>query len=118
MEAGQLDGESVYRIHARPARSRNYERVTFTVAKSDSALLNVLYYKRDAEEAYRVVEAPREHMIVLDGHVLPTRLTVENRMRGTRTDVQLSKMRTDIEIPTRIFSVRTLESRSPIPQAP
>lgn len=118
MESSQVDGEAIYEIHARPARLGNYERVIFTVAKDDFALLNIRYFKRGAEDPYRVIDAPREFMTELDGHVLPTRLSVENRIRGTRTDVLLSKMSTSIPIPNRIFSVRTLESKAPLPQAP
>ncbi len=118
MESSQVDGEAIYEIHARPARLGNYERVIFAVAKDDFALLNIRYFKRGAEEPYRVIDAPRKFMTELGGHVLPTRLSVENRMRGTRTDVLLSKMSTNIPIPNRIFSVRTLESKAPLPQAP
>lgn len=117
METGWLREESVYRIQARPARIDNYARVVFTIAQNDFALLEVRYYKRSAEAPYRIIRAPREHMISLSGHVLPTRINVENTMRGTETDVLLTKMRTDVEIPTRIFSVRTLESRAPLPRA-
>ena len=118
MESTDVGGEAVYEIHARPVRLGNYERVIFTVAKDDFALLNVRYFKRNAEEPYRVIDAPREFMTELGGHVLPTRLSVENRMRGTRTDVRLSKMSTSVPIPNRIFSVRTLESKAPLPQVP
>lgn len=118
VEEAEFGGEAVYRVHARPARRGNYARVIFTVAQSDSALLKIRYYKRDAEGPYRVIQAPRTDMVLLGGHVLPTRLSVENRIRGTRTDVELSKMSVDLEIPTRIFSVRTLESRAPLPQLP
>ena len=116
MEEGLLEGEPIYRIHTRPARGGNYARAIFTVARKDHALLNVQYFKRDTDDPYRVIDAPRKDMVVLDGHVLPTRISVENRMRGTRTDVLMTKMSTEIKIPNRIFSVRTLEARSPIPQ--
>jgi len=118
MEEGALGGEATYRIKARPVRRENYEQVTFVVAQQDFALLNIQYYKRGADEAFRIIDAPREDMVVLGGHVLPTRINVKNHMRGTRTEVLLTKMSTDLEIPDRIFSVRTLEAKSPIPQLP
>ena len=111
-------GEAIYRIKARPSRRENYEQVIFAVAQKDAALLNIQYYKRGSNEAFRIIDAPREDMVVLGGHVLPTRINVENHVRGTRTEVLLTKMSADHEIPDRIFSVRTLESRSPIPQLP
>ncbi len=116
MEAEQLDGEPVYKIRARPARPENYARVDFTVAQSDGALLKIQYSKRNAEHPYRVLRALREHMINLGGHVLPTQIRVENTSRGTHTEVRLTQMSIDLEIPTRIFSVRTLESRAPLPR--
>jgi len=117
MEVEQLGEESVYQIQTRPARVENYARAVFTIAQSDYALLEIQYFKRGTEAPFRIIRAPREHMTVLDGHVLPTRINVENTMRGTQTEVLFSKMRTDVEIPTRIFSVRTLESRAPLPRA-
>jgi hypothetical protein len=96
----------------------NCARVIFTVAQSDSGLLKIRCYKRDAEDSYRVIQAPRTDRVLLGGHVLPTRLSVEDRIRGTRTDVELSKVSVDLEIPSRIFSVRTFESRAPLPQLP
>jgi len=116
MEAEHLDGEPVYKIRARPARPQNYARVDFTVAQSDGALLKIQYSKRNAEHPYRVLRALREHMINLGGHVLPTQIRVENTSRGTHTEVRLTQMSIDLEIPTRIFSVRTLESRAPLPR--
>ena len=116
MEAEHLGGEPVYKIRARPARPENYARVDFTVAQSDGALLKIQYSKRNAEDPYRVLRALREHMIDLGGHVLPTQIRVDNTSRGTHTEVRLTQMSIDLEIPTRIFSVRTLESRAPLPR--
>ena len=116
MEAEHLGGEPVYKIRARPARPENYARVDFTVAQSDGALLKIQYSKRNAEHPYRVLRALREHMINLGGHVLPTLIRVDNTSRGTHTEVRLTQMSIDLEIPTRIFSVRTLESRAPLPR--
>jgi hypothetical protein len=110
------DGERAYVVHARPARKGNYARAVFTIAKADSALLGVDYYKRNAEEPYRVIEAPRAEMVRMGDHILPTHLSVENRVRGTRTEVYLEKMSVDVDIPRRVFSVRTLESRAPLPR--
>lgn len=115
MEAGEFDGEPVYHVHVRPNRRYNYARAIFTIAQSDSAMLQTRYYKRDTDEPYRVIAAPRAHMVDLAGHVLPTRLKVENHMRGTHTEVQLSDLDIELEIPNRIFSVRTLESKAPLP---
>ena len=115
IEEGELNGEPVYQVHVRPNRRYNYARATFTIAQADSAILQTRYYKRGTDEPYRVIAAPRAHMVDLSGHVLPTRLKVENRMRGTYTDVQLSNLDIERKIPNRIFSVRTLEQKRPLP---
>ena len=115
IEEGELNGEAVYQVHVRPNRRYNYARATFTIAQTDSAILQTRYYKRGTDEPYRVIAAPRAHMVDLAGHVLPTRLKVENRMRGTHTEVQLSNLDIELEIPNRIFSVRTLEQERPLP---
>ncbi|MFP6641363.1 MAG: outer membrane lipoprotein-sorting protein [Myxococcota bacterium] len=117
IEHGTLEGEAVYRIHARPKRRSNYERVVFTIAEKDGAMLGSAYFKRDAKEPYRVLTAPRSHMIESGGHVLPTRMRDENIMRGTYTEVALHDLRTDEKIDDRIFSIKTLESRRDLPGA-
>ena len=112
-----IDGEPTFRIHASPKRRFNYDRVVFTIAEKDGAILGADYFKRGADEPYRVLSAPRSHMIESGGHVLPTFMRVENRMKGSHTDVALRNLRTDQEIDDRIFSVRTLESRRDLPGA-
>mgnify|MGYP002819248396 CR=1 FL=1 len=110
-----LDAEPILRIHARPKRRFNYDRVVFIIAENDGAILGAEYFKRGSDEPYRVLSAPRSHMVETGGHVLPTRMRVENRMKGSHTDVALHNLRTDQEIDDRIFSVRTLESGRDLP---
>lgn len=115
IERDTLAGEPVYRIDASPKRRLNYDRVVFSIAESDGAMLGSAYFKREANEPYRVLSAPRGHMIKSGGHVLPTRMRVENRMRGSHTEVALHDLRTDREIDDRIFSIKTLESKRDLP---
>ena len=42
-------------------------------------------------------------------------MSYPHHMRGTHTEVQLSDLDIELEIPNRIFSVRTLESKAPLP---
>ena len=51
------------------------------------------------------------------GHTLPTRLIVENLARGTTTEVMYHDLAVNTEIDDRIFSIRTLEQKGPIPTA-
>jgi len=113
--SGERAGEPVYLIDARPRRRGNYERVRFALATSDLAILEAEYFKRNAEQAYRVIRVPRETLIAQDGHVLPTRILVESRDRGTTTEVRLGDLRINPKIDARLFSVKTLQSRRPLP---
>lgn len=115
IQAGKRAGEPVHLIDARPRRRYNYERVRFALATSDLSILETEYFKRNAKEPYRVIRAPRETMVSQDGHVLPTRILVESRDRGTTTEVVLSNLRINPDIDARLFSVKTLQSQRPLP---
>ncbi len=107
-------GEDAYLVEGRPRRRYNYARARFIIAQADLAILEVQYFKRGAEEPYRVVTAHRGSMVEQDGHVLPTRLSVSNRARGTTTEVVLSHLRINPEIDDHAFSLQALESQRPL----
>jgi hypothetical protein len=79
------------------------------VAKRDSAILEVRYFKRGGEAPSRLIQAQRESMTVLTGHVLPTRLIVENTIRGTSTEVIFRNLVVNPLIDDREFSLSALE---------
>ena len=108
-------GEPSYLIEARPRRSYNYAAVHFVVAKSDLAILSASYFKRTANRPFRIVTASRSGMIIRDGLVLPTRLTVRNLDRGTRTEVHLTKLAIDPPIDDHLFSLQALQAQRPLP---
>ena len=108
-------GEAVYLIEARPKRKTTYARVVFVIAKSDYAILETHYYKRDQEEPFRIYTAPREAMITEDGHVIPTRLRVVDKIRRSSTDIEFTNLKINPPLDDRLFSVRTLESKRPLP---
>jgi hypothetical protein len=85
--------------------------VDFVVAKRDSAILEIRYFKRGEEAPSRLIRAPRESMTVLKGHVLPTRLIVQNTMRGTTTEVIFRNLTVDPTIDDREFSLGALDRR-------
>jgi len=114
---GQLDGEPTTLLRARPHLAQAYYEVVFWIAQSDQAILQAHYFKRGAEEPYRTIAAPRVSMLEAGGHTLPTRLIVENRARGTTTEVVYHDLDVDSEIDDRIFSIRTLEQKVRIPSA-
>ena len=107
-------GERVHRIEALPKRPYHYARVRFTLAVADLAILETEYFKRDADAPYRVIRAPRASMVTQGGHVLPTRLVVESRDRGTTTEVRIG-LRVEPKLEPHLFSVKTLQSQRPLP---
>lgn len=117
LSEGVIDGEPTHVLRARPRLPQAYHEVVFWVAQSDQAILRAHYLKRGASEPYRTITAPRASMQKLNGHTLPTRLVVENFARGTTTEVNYHDLTVDSEIDDRIFSIRTLEQKAPIPGA-
>jgi hypothetical protein len=117
LEVADLGGEAVYLIWGKLIRRGAYARVQFVVAQSDGALLEARFYKRGQESAYRAITAPRDTMIQREGHVLPTRLTVRDELRGTQTEVLVNNLQINPPINDRVFTVATLEQerRLPIP---
>ena len=66
-------------------------------------------------DQYREVSSPRRQMVAEGGHVLPTRLTVFNRIRGTSTEVRFDHLRVNPEIDDRLFTVTMLERDRDLP---
>ncbi|MEE8163941.1 MAG: outer membrane lipoprotein-sorting protein [Myxococcota bacterium] len=109
MEASRWQGEAVFLVSARSLKDFSHARVVFVVARSDAAILETRYYKRGQDEAYRLISSPRGQMVAQEGHVLPTRLTVYNRIRGTSTEVIFENLRVNPKLDDRLFSVTMLE---------
>jgi len=101
-------GERSYEVTTVPVEQRNYEKATFHIARSDFAILETEFFKRSAASPYRVIRAPRESMARLGGHILPTRLRVENRFAKSWTEVEFHQLRVDRKIDDRLFSVGNL----------
>ncbi len=118
MEAGTSNGELVYVISGRSLREFNYARIVFIVSQSDGAILETQHFKRGQETPFRVISAPRGGMVEKDGHVLPTRLTVYNRLRGTSTEVTFENLRINPPIDDHLFSVSSLERDRDLPIDP
>ena len=107
----EVQGEASIVIAARPREARSYHEVRFWIAASDGAILKAHFFKRRSDEPFRTIVAPRSAMLEADGHVLPTKLVVENRARGTTTEIHYRRLRVNPEIDDRLFSVRTLEQK-------
>jgi hypothetical protein len=115
LETGSHRGEPVYVIRARSRRDFSYSHVVFHVARGDGAILLATYFKSGTELPFRLIEAPRPFMVERRGHVLPTRLIVRNRLRGTTTRVEFEELKVDPPIDPHIFSSTTLDLQRDLP---
>ncbi len=115
VETRNVDGEPVYLIRARSRRDFSYSEVLFVIAQSDAAILEIRYFKEGESSPYRAVSAPRRFMVEQDGHVLPTRMTVHNYVRGTMTEVTFEDLKVNPPIDDSLFSLVTLEQERKLP---
>jgi hypothetical protein len=109
VQTQRVGEEPAFLVRAHPLKDPAYDHLDFLVAKRDSAILEVRYFKRGGEAPSRLIQAPRESMIVLTGHVLPTRLVVGNPIRGTSTEVIFRNLVVNPPIDDREFSLGALE---------
>ena len=105
-----VEGEPVHLITARPRNPQTYQRITFRVARSDLAILELRYYKAGDAPASRIVRFPRASIHSSGGNLVPTRIHVANTIRGSETEVQISELEVNPEIDDRVFSIVTLRS--------
>lgn len=113
--AAALEGERVQVVEGRPRFDSAYERAVFSVAESDGSILETRYYKRGAEEPFKIIRAPRAETRRFGDHVLPTFLVVENLARGTRTEVRIRELEIDPELDDGLFTASAIEVGRPIP---
>lgn len=105
----QIGGEKTLLVRARPRSWSGYAHVDFLVASVDRAILEARYYKAGQPEPYRIIETPRASFQTGEGYVLPTRLRVSNRIRGTTTEVVIRNLVVNPDVEDREFSPWMLE---------
>lgn len=114
LEAGAWEGEETDRVRAKPLRDYSYAAVEFEIARADHAILVTRYFKRDQDEPYRLIIAPREDIVSGDGHLFPSRLTVQSLRRGSSTEVFFRQLKINPSIDDRVFSIGALEQHREI----
>lgn len=107
--AEEIDGEPVYVVRARPRRPAAWVAIDFAVAVRDFAILEQRSFAREEGGPFRVLRAPRAHMVRAGGHVLPGRLHVIDRRRRSTTEVTFSELRVDPGLDPELFRVGSLE---------
>lgn len=111
----RVRGEEVRVLTTLPRFDAGYERLEFWIAVRDDAILETRTFKRGSPDPDRSVRMPRPSMVRIGGHSLPTRMTVENRARGTRTEVRIEDLVVDPGLDDTLFTSAAIEVGRPIP---
>lgn len=110
-----IQGEAGYAIRCKPKYESGHSHAVYFVAKSDHAILEVRYFRKGRDEPIKVQRVPRDKMVSIGNHIVPTQLWVENRLRNTETEVRFSQIRIDPELKNSLFSRSALEIGRRIP---
>ncbi len=115
----KVEGEPVQRILVRPLIDRGYDRLELAIAERDFAILEYLHFTTAQDAAPSLVaRAVREDMVVLDGHVLPTRLRYEDRALAQVTVVSIRHSPIPPDAPDTLFDPRSFHRPRTAPLAP
>lgn len=112
---GKLD-EETYSLRVQPTiESSAYDQVEFEISKKDFFLLQTSYFRGESTEPIRRITSAREHMVIQDGHRIPTQYVVKNETRGTRTVARLTQLEVNPELSDSLFRSVALEVGRKIP---
>lgn len=112
---GQVDGEAIRTVSVLPLFDAPYSNVEYEIAAADAAILGVRYHRRADLPAYKVMRMRRADMVEQSGCSVPTRVVVDDRQRGTHTELTISELRLNAELDDTLFTYSALEARRDIP---
>jgi Outer membrane lipoprotein-sorting protein len=115
IQGGKIDAEATRTVRVVPLFDAPYSLADFTIATSDWAILGTRYYKRADQEPYKRMQMPRASIVNYDGCSIPTRIIVDDRQRGTHTELDISELRTNADLEDSLFTHTALEARRDIP---
>ena len=108
--------EATYLLRVRPTRENSaYDEIEFEIAKKDFYLLGTSYFRGDSKTPIRRITSSREHMVIQDGHRIPTQYVVRNDVRGTETVARFMRMEVNPELSDSLFRSVALEVGRKIP---
>jgi hypothetical protein len=108
--------EDVWVVTTAPRYSESgYGRVDYLIAKSDYAILEQRHYRVGAEDAFKVIEAPRSHMRVVEDRIVPMRIIMSDHNHGTHTEVEILDLVVNPELPDSLFTTRALSREQRLP---
>jgi hypothetical protein len=111
----EIGGEPVLVIRARPRRESAYHLTEFSVSPTDFAILRIRYFGNGDDDPVKVLDAPREAMREVDGHVLPTLVTMQDLRRRTQTEARFENIVVNPKLEDSLFTGVALESGRRIP---
>lgn len=112
---GRIDGEVIRTVSVLPLFDAPYSNVEYEIALADAAILGTRYHKRADLAAYKVMRMPRADIVTQNGCSVPTRVLVDERQRGTHTELTISELRTNADLDDGLFTYSALEARRDIP---
>ena len=110
-----IQGEIAYAIRCEPRYDSGHTHAIYYVARSDHAILEVRYFRKNRTEPVKVQRVPRDKMMTIQDHIVPTQIWVENLLRHTETEVRFSQIRINPELEDSLFSKSALEVGRRIP---
>ena len=112
---GTAQGEAIQTVSVLPLFDAPYSNVEYDIAVADGAILGTHYYKRADQRAYKDMQMPRADIVTQKGCSVPTRVIVDDRQRGTHTELTISELRANAPLDDALFTYSALESRREIP---
>jgi hypothetical protein len=112
---GTMDGEAIETLSVLPLFDAPYSNVEYEVAVSDGVILGTHYHKRADQSPYKDMRMPRADIVTQKGCSVPTRVIVDDRQRGTHTELTISELRTNAPLDDALFTYSALEARREIP---
>jgi hypothetical protein len=119
--SGDVAGEPIVLVSARPRHPAGYERVEFAIAASDASILETRYLAKGSDAPFKVIRFPRENLHEEGRYSVPRRISVVNLRRSTETEVTVDMLELDPDVDLRLFTTDALlreaelTSRSPAP---
>lgn len=111
-----IHGEDVWVVTTAPRYAESgYGRVDYLIAKSDYAILEQRHYRVGAEDAFKVIEAPRSHMRMLQDRIVPMRIIMTDHNHGTHTEVEILGLVVNPELPDSLFTTSALSREQRLP---
>ena len=115
-EPERAQGEEVWVVVTKPRyRESGYGRVDYLIARADYAIIEQRHYRADADEPFKVIQAPREHMMAVADRIVPMRIRMDDHRHGTHTEVEILRLQINPELPDSLFTTRALARQRRLP---